>query len=161
MMTEVKTTNNKRRFAIITCAIIIVVIAVVGIWVVNQDDEEHKIPAFKVETPFIELEYPSRWQENLNVEWSGSVVAGRVIFSAKIEEKEEKILSMIHFNEEAQTSLGVLNTDNDEISVGVSLVELQFDENWSTEEQDIIYAMQEDINYTIEQLLKNKEFKKQ
>lgn len=160
METDVKTKNNKLRFIIIVCVVLIAAIAAVGIYFVHRNAQDEKIPAFKVETPFAEIEYPSARKENLNIEWDGTNNEGKLIFFAKIQDKEEIEIFSIHFNEDAQIPIGILSEEKGgKIRIGYSLANPQFDESWSDYEKDIFYAMQDDINFLIRQLSKNKAFK--
>ncbi len=155
---ENKTMNNKKLLAIIIGIVIIAAITITCIYFVVSDNGEQRA-AFKIETPFVELEYPLDWKGNLNIEWRGTNNTGNLAFFAKIEDGEEQEIFAIHFNEDAQIPVGILRIeDGSNVYIGYSLANPQFGENWSDDKKAMFYAMQNDVNFVIQQLSTDSRF---
>ena len=111
-----------------------------------------------VATPYCNLSYPSKWgdQTRVSVEDGGSSCV--VVFSACLEGKQEKELFRIHFNEDGQMPVGFFDTDNQRVYVLFSFADLSFSKDWTEEEKNRIYAMQEAANYLLDELAKTPGF---
>lgn len=105
--------------------------------IVNED-------SLIVETPIVNLQYPKKWENQISVE---QIVEDThtVTFLGTVEGKEAVHMFDVVFGGTEGIFLGTMN------GIGVHLVytDINFDENWSEEEKNTIYAMQEDVNYMI------------
>ena len=100
--------------------------------------------AYLIETDYCKLYFPAKWQDNLEVEFNeeGNVVE----FYGIVEGRDRQPIFNIVFNESADVKIGTISKGNETIDISWQFVEPNVD-GWSTEEADILYAMQEDINY--------------
>lgn len=114
-----------------------------------QEDPEGDV---WVETPYCNLIYPFEMSDTLRVE-SESVEGGlTVTFFGGINDLEEALYAF-HFGVEARFLVGTLSLeDGTEINVWADIFEIEPGEDWEEDEINTIYAMQECINYTLEQL---------
>ncbi len=142
-----------------TKLLIFAFIALASMLLISGCNNEVSDPTLKIETPFVELEYPEKWESKIKTEWVGTDNSGSMIFSLKYNDISNVELFQVHFNEDAQIPSGVLKTEEEEIRVGLSFAEFEFDDSWSDNEKDEFYAMQEDANFTIARLSENKNFK--
>jgi hypothetical protein len=46
--------------------------------------------------------------------------------------------------------IGVLNLESNSVYIAFSYADLKFDDTWTQNEKDIVYGMQEQINYIID-----------
>ena len=110
--------------------------------------EDHLV----VETEYGDLYYPAQWGEYLST--SQETVGGSlsVVFSAKIGETEYPMFQ-VTIGESEDTEVGELTDDSGaKRAVHMSVFELEEDPSLSAEEQQRMYAMQEDLNYVIDHL---------
>ena len=177
-----KKNNNKKFIALIAGVLVIVVLGIVlivgaldkddkkdSVKVEQQDDNNDKEAdkdvtstidemleqeATVIETGEVRLFFPEKWSEQVRTE----EVEGetRVVkFYGKVEGKEEVELFDIVFGEADGILIGTL----DDTEVYLIFHDVEFDPDWTEEEQNEIYAMQEDVNYTIGMLGKEAGFK--
>lgn len=120
---------------------------------INILDEMSAEEDIAIETPFVDLYYPEKWDGLLRIEErEGDTYTVR--FFAQIEEREEQHIFDIIFGKTEGILLGTLN----ETEIYMFYTELIFAENWSEEDKNTIYAMQEDVNHIIEMLQKEDGF---
>jgi exodeoxyribonuclease V alpha subunit len=63
------------------------------------------------------------------------------------------------FNGEIGYNLGTIKTESDEnVNINIESYSFETDDTWKEDEEFILYAMQEDINYTIGMLAENENF---
>lgn len=108
------------------------------------EDEE----SYVIETEYVRLYFPKKWEENLEIEIVEKD-AYIVEFYGKVEGKDCQKIFDIVFNGDAEKMLGTVEANGENIYVGFNFAEPEISENWTIEEADIIYAMQEDVNYLI------------
>lgn len=117
--------------------------------VADTPDEEGLV----IETPVVNLNYPEKWENQIRIEQiDGEPYIVR--FFATLERKDEKHIFDIIFGKTEGILLGTLN----ETDVYLNYAEVVFDESWSDEDADTIYAMQEDVNGIIEMLQEEEGF---
>lgn len=107
-------------------------------------DEE----SYVIETDYVRLYYPQKWEDNLEtevVEDEGYVVE----FYGKVEGKERQKIFEVIFNGDADIVIGTVENNGENIYVGFNLTDLELGDDWTDEEADVICAMQEDVNYLI------------
>lgn len=113
---------------------------------------------FVIETSVVDLYYPKKWEDKVRIEKvSGDIQM--VQFFATLEGKPEIHLFDICFGGEDGYTLGYLNL-NKSNPIEVKIISYDFDlgEEWTTEEEDDIYGMLDDINYILGMLLKKADF---
>lgn len=120
---------------------------------------EPPIQAMTVSTPFGDLLYPAKWEQQLRTEYIESDVGGVMIFCGKIGQKEAELFS-IRFSSEPDVTEGVIGA----LVYGGKpvLVSLQFYDpeagDWKPEELETAAAMAEDCNYLLDQLANRSDF---
>lgn len=97
-----------------------------------------------IKTPIVDLRYPVKWKEQIRTEQVEGD-AYTVQFFGVVDGKEEVQLFNIVFGETEGISLGTIEGTE----VCLVYVDIEFDASWTEEEQNEIYAMQEDVNYII------------
>lgn len=107
----------------------------------------------KIKTPFVDLYYPEKWEQQIRIEQIEGDIHS-VNFWGTVEGKSEVKLFEIAFGHVEGIFLGTL----DEKEVYLIYSDIVFDESWNEEEQDEIFAMQEDVNYILGMLKKEKGF---
>ena len=144
--------QSKNKF-ITVCIMAVVVMSILFLMGCSTDKKD-----FEIETPHCTLYYPAKWKEQVRIETvEGN--AFRVEFYGQVEGKEEQHLFDIAFGGEEGYTLGHLITKDDS-KIAVNIVSYDFapGEGWQDAEANIIYAMQEDINYIIDKLEELEEF---
>lgn len=114
-----------------------------------QEDHEGDV---WVETPYCDLIYPFEISDTLRVESVPADDGLTVIFYGGINNLEEALYA-VHFGVEKGFAVGTLTmADGAEIGVWAEIFEIVPDASWEEAEIDTLYAMQEGVNYTLEQL---------
>lgn len=113
---------------------------------IEQQIEEEE--SYVIKTDYVRLYFPQKWEANLEteiVEDEGYVVE----FYGKVEGKDRQEIFEIVFNGDAETMIGSVEVDGENVYVGFNFAEPKLGDDWTGEEADIIYAMQEDVNFLI------------
>lgn len=114
--------------------------------------------AIEIVTKYGTLLYPKEWESNLRTEIVDSDVY-KVEFYGTVEGKTEQHLFDLLFNGTEGYNLGTLTTETGEaVQINIESYDFEFDDSWAEDEKFTLYAMQEDINYTIGMLSENGNF---
>lgn len=107
-----------------------------------------------VDTPYGSLAYPQKWQEQVRFETNDTPAGYCVMGYGSVEGHPEHVLFELWFGgENGEIDMGSLQTEAGEtVRVAVTFCELAFDNSWTTEQQDTLCAMQEDVNYMLNEL---------
>lgn len=97
-----------------------------------------------VETPWTALSYPARWEEYLTT--AVDEKARTVTFFGTVGEREPVELFVLCFGGEEGALAGTVSTPEGEMDLLVRMGEQSFDDSWSEDEKNIVYAMREGIN---------------
>ena len=97
-----------------------------------------------METPWASPSYPACWAEYLNT--TVDEASGTVTFYGVVGEHEAVELFTLCFGGEEGIPFGSVSTPEGDVDVLVQMSSLSFDDSWSEDEQNIIYAMREGIN---------------
>lgn len=100
-----------------------------------------------IATAYGDLNFPGRWEEQLKVEKPD---ADTVEFYGVLPGKEPQLLFTLRFGGDG--ALALTCRDGVRTAVSIKCAEPVFDGTWSQQEMDLIYAMQEDINYLTDAL---------
>lgn len=112
-----------------------------------------------IPTAYTTLHMPEQWAGSIHVVQSKRGSAYAYTFYAMVENREEMGIFVIHFNEDGETFLGTLSTgDGSEVYLGLTAQELDFDDSWTSDEIDLVCAMQESTNYMLEALTASAKF---
>ena len=105
-----------------------------------------------IDTPYMELHYPSKWADNLSIqvqEENGFAVG----YYCSIGDHADLQLFTVYFGGEVGAPLKTFKTEAGEtVEVRIEVPELSMDSSWTEEEKSLAYAMQEDLNYLIGKL---------
>lgn len=128
-------------FVVILSAILLLVFSL------RQDAKD----SIEIETPYCSLYYPSQWEDYLLTDTQkGDIYT--VTFSAEFKGKAPLPLFAFTFGGE-ETDLGFIDmADGSTIAVNLIIYPFEESSDYSSEETEIIYTMQEDLNYVLEQL---------
>ena len=114
--------------------------------------------AIEIATKYGTLLYPLEWEKNLRTEVVDKEEY-KVEFYGTVEGKKEQHLFDLFFNGEKGYNLGTLTTEAGEaVQINIESYDFELDDSWTEDEKFTLYAMQEDINYTIGMLLENGNF---
>ena len=117
-------------------------------------DEE----AYCIETEYVNLYYPKKWKDNIETEILNE--EGYVVeFYGKVEGKDRQKLFEVVFNGDASMMAGTIEGEEGNTYVGFNFAEPEMGDDWTDEEVNTIYAMQEDLNYLIGMLEKEDGYK--
>ncbi len=112
----------------------------------TPDDNRNSV---EIDTKYCTLLYPKEWENNLRTEIVDKDEY-KVEFYGTVEEKSEQHLFDVIFNGSSGYHVGTLTMDGVEgVQLNIEPYESDFDDTWTDEEKDIIYAMSEDVNYII------------
>lgn len=154
-------------------AVAVTIIAVIDINSKNEDERKKEtesivphleeridsVEAYAIETKYCNLYYPAKWKEQLAVEiFEGDIYT--VKFYGKIEGKGKQPIFDITFNAQEGFDIGHLKVKDDKVSISVVLAELEIGQDWSDDEVETLCVMQEEVNYLISMLEKEKSFMK-
>ncbi len=121
----------------------------------NPDDERE---AIEIETKYCTFYYPLEWEKNLRTEIVDKDDY-KVEFYGTVEGKKEQHLFDLIFNGAVGYNLGTIRTESGEdVAINIESYEFKSDDTWTEDEEFILYAMQEDINYIIGMLAENENF---
>ena len=116
-----------------------------------------KTQLMKIETEIIDLYYPQRWEDNLTVVTDVAGKLGTVQFYAIFGQDRELVFT-VEFGGDGEIYLGSVRKGSEEIPMVLHYAEPTFDGQWSSEEQETYWTMQEDVNYLLAALKENKAF---
>lgn len=128
----------------------------------TDSTQSNSIPESNVVTPAPEyvtistelgdLYYPEQWSDYLesSQEWENDSLV--ISFSAKIREAEFPMFQVTIGNSEDALVGELTDSSGTKRNVYMSVVEIEPSEELSEEEQQRVYAMQEDLNYLIDHL---------
>lgn len=164
--------ENKIIFIAVVCILIVLIggfILVLGkadkekMWEANKEDknvqsmnEQEEINSFEIETKYCTLYYPEIWKEQIEINFSDEV-GYKVEFYGNVDGKESKHLFNICFNSDDGDLLGYFDSE-EVVNVSVERIDLEFDSDWTDEEQTQIYAMQEEMNFVVDMLDKEENY---
>lgn len=113
---------------------------------------ENDIAKFmNIETAYATLNYPKEWEDYVKYE-SGGEGDNIVEFYATVGQHERVHIFDVQFGGESGYCIGVVEKDGTETEVNVVSYDVSFDEAWTGKEINTILAMQEDINFLIQNL---------
>lgn len=149
--------ENKLIIAILCIAALVLICLCIGIGLSGKNKKEDVLStveqqmqeeeAFEIETKYGSLYYPKKWESQVRIEIDENDEY-TVKFYGTVEGKEEQHLFNVVFGEKGN-KLGSFEKDGETVTVCLDFEENTMNDEWTEEEKNIIYAMQEDINYLI------------
>lgn len=123
-----------------------------------EEVQQPQIPAgdteedLVVETAYCRLHFPLKWEEALQIAY-GEDGDRTVAFYGQLRPKKRQKLFSVGFDVAEGSPVGTISDGSGRpVTVSVLLTEFHPDSGWTEEEADIIYEMQEAVNYLIQKL---------
>ena len=102
-----------------------------------------------VDTPYGELRFPGKWKNYLMTHQE----EGLIDFYAALPDHEPVLLFTVVFETASGHASGVITAQNGtQTDLAIVIHDLELPGDWSDDEIDIVYAMQEDMNYLLNKL---------
>lgn len=98
------------------------------------------------DSQYMQLFYPQKWEKYVSITEKGESVE----FYCCLENREPIKLFCVQFDEDATAPIGTVN----DIPIGLALEDIQAENDWTEEEEEIVYTMQEDASIIIDGLVK-------
>ena len=173
--------NNSKSIITVLIAIITLLLAIIAVllWMLlgktnniekksNSDSEsstsitigspDNEREAIEIETKYGTLYYPLEWEKNLRTEIIDKDEY-KVEFYGTVKGKAEQHLFDLIFNGEVGYNFGTIRTESGEdVTINIESYAFEPDNTWTEDEEFTLYAMQEDINYTIGMLAESENF---
>lgn len=112
-------------------------------------DEETDL---RIDTPYAELRFPSKWSERLSLRTSEEGVYS-VDFCCKLDNGGEQLLFTLYFGGDRGIPVTTITAyDGTQLELRVEIVEIAPAADWTDEDHGYAYAMQEDMNYLFSKL---------
>jgi len=148
---------KNKKLIISVVIVLVVVLGVLGVLVMGSgndlstNDKQTKVETIEVDTQYADFEYVN---DGKNVSIEGT--ENEIEMFGKVNGKKELSLFRIVFGGDEGILLGTYGDDG--IPVNLIITEFPQDDNWTEEEMDEFYSMQEEMNYFIDELKKDKNF---
>lgn len=119
---------------------------------VTEEDASEEYDDIVIETSYGNLYFPGKWEECLQVEQRNLESVVEVAFSAKVDKHTISLFSIV-IGDNGDSAAGVL-TDNtgNQRNVTVKIEDLSENESISQDDLELLYSIQEDLNYLIDNL---------
>lgn len=109
---------------------------------------ESENPYICIDTPYTELKYPKKWEDNLKVNiYDGEPY--KVEFLCVFDDYEPVVLFSYILGGESEIPIGVLNG----VQIGVTLGDDEANVLWTDEEKEVFYSMREDFAAIADELI--------
>lgn len=146
-MTQVR--QKKRKAVVAIIAVIGLLLAAAVFWPRQKAADDGAEKAMKIETNYCDLHYPSKWEETVIIEKQGDSVA----FRADLKNQGVHPLFDVCFGIENGFFYDMIRAkDGSEIGVYLVVHPVSGDGTLNQETVDLLYAMQEDMNYLCKRL---------
>ena len=169
---SVKKKNMSGKKIVALCAVLVAIICVVFIVLINGGNGTNKVDnkgleeiypeemkSFTTETDYCVVKYPEKWEDNTRVEVENNDFETIVKYYGTVGKHAEQLLFEVCFGGAGEIPVGIITVDDVSTDVGITYAELDV-KDWSEEDANTIYAMQEDVNYIIMQLEKENNFER-
>lgn len=119
----------------------------------NKDDEQVS-ESIVVETKNGNLTYSDQWEEFINTEVTEEKDSSEVAFSTEINGKTYKLFEVFINSDESKGEYAgdIHDKDGETKKVYIQMESIEPDDDLSESEMNRLYAMQEDVNYIIDNL---------
>lgn len=105
-----------------------------------------------IDTPYGKLYYPSHWNDYLSLKTENGD-AYSVSFYCKLDGFQEQLLFIIYFGGDTGYKVGTAtDASGNEVAVRLYVQEIEPNINWTDAQRTLVYAMQEDLNYLLNEL---------
>lgn len=114
-------------------------------------EEEPVISDIVIETAYGDLLFPGKWEDHLQVK---ELDVRTIEFYGCINSHAPVLLFTLNFeNEDGDIVAELVSEDYSVISLAIDIAEINFENGWNDEETNLIYSMQEELNYLMDSLL--------
>lgn len=148
--------KTTKRLVILVIALTILLASEIAFLVWNKFADKTDVQEIQINTPYCTLYFPGTWQDMLRTEQTELPEADSLVvaFYGKLEAHEDQhVFDILIQNEKTEDSLGaILCTDGEKRYVTTVFYSTDSIESWPETDKNLIYAMQEDINYIIDKL---------
>lgn len=160
---KIKSVFNSTASLCLVFALLFCVFSFTGCSKINADnvtgDPESTTSAdFDIDIGLLSLKFPSKWKDVLRVNTDIDGTIGIAEFYGRIYGHEEQLLFTLYINQDGEIPIGTVERDGKNLNLSCDFSELDFDESWTQSDIDMLCAMQEDINYIIDELRKDPTF---
>lgn len=106
-----------------------------------------------IRTPYCDLYYPAQWKDAVRYEGQETEVGYIGVFTGVINGRKAELFR-VWFADADETCIpvGIYSTDAVTVDVCISLPELPEDNDWTQQEQELFYGLQETANYLLDRL---------
>lgn len=117
-------------------------------------DLEGLTNGYIISTPIGELRFPEKWKENVRTEEVGNSDDFGVAVYGEVGGREVKLFTIYVGNNQNEGHLfgTVPNKDGETVNVRIAVDAFTADDTWEKEDADEINAMQEGVNFIIQQI---------
>lgn len=127
----------------------------------QQVDEKYISEDLSIDMPYGVIHFPQEFSDYTHIEVDETKEYYEVSFFCKYEENQIPLFS-ITFGKAGKdaTVIGkLIDTDNKEKNVSIALSEVSLDTEWEKTNQELIYAMQEAVNYIMDNFESSYEYR--
>ena len=125
--------------------------------VADDTSSQDEVASYEISTKYCKLYFPEIWRDKIEVRCTEKE-GYKAAFYGVTEGKESKHLFDVCFDSDKGILLGYLEYEDTIVNISVDIKELEFDDSWNQEEIDLIYSMQEEMNFVIDTLGKNEHY---
>lgn len=135
---------------LLVVVVIVTVLLLVGSHVWKQDGADKE--TIVITTPYCDLLYPGKWNNSLRTEsQEGELYV--VSFYGSVSKTEEHALFDVVFGGDSGYHVGYVAGKNGKpVAVSVNFHDIEHNRDWTEEQSNTIYAMQDDAGYLIDRI---------
>lgn len=112
-----------------------------------------------VVTPYVNLYYPGEWADNVSYEIEETGAQYRVSFYGSVNEIKQLLYTIVIGEKDSYSVCTVKSENGSTVYVGIDIANFEISSKWTNDEADTICAMQEAMNYTLQKLQSEAEYK--
>lgn len=112
----------------------------------------------RIETPYLELYYPSQWEQYLKWEQKEENGVLTTAFSCDIDGVQAPLFDVHFGSEQAGEAMGYIHTEEGKIPFGMTFHDFIPDETWSEDDAYVLYAMQEAVNELLQSVRESEKY---
>lgn len=124
-------------------------------------DEEYISQDLSIDIPYGVIRFPSEFSDYTHIETEETEERYKIIFSCKYEENNIQLFDVTFGEpEEGADVVGqLIDTGDDSKKISVRVYELKQDTTWTQDNAELLYSMQEAVNYVMENFESSYEFR--
>ena len=118
----------------------------------EPEEPEVQYSDIEIDTPYAKLTYSGKWANQMRAQRAEGEVF-TLKFYGKINSKPEVYLFALSLGVADDEAAIVIDGTQGRLGIGIAMNEMVFDDTWSEDEKNTIYAMREEVNYIIENIV--------